>query len=671
MKEFLEKLNLSENCIRLYLEIIGRSPYTYYELRTILPDIDDGTFADSIEELINQKLLIPIESEKTELLTYYLAYPPITPILNYYSNIEESFTNIKNALQDLVVKSINQIFEKENKVEMESIYNEFKDIKKDFEEDSLLQKKDAEDISKEMDKIKNLETNIEDLKTRIETIVQKQFSNLIKTITQIRKNLIKKIQELELKKREEGVIEAVEGVFKDQVDKMVRDFTNQITTLINQEFEKLPIDSIINKSIQQRNDFKMLLLNLISSFEMKIKKISEVIKTKREDFDPNIQNLKEKILGKINTIIYNSVDQIANLNQPIIRALSNYEEYSLKTENLKIENVWEIETLTEINEQIINTIDNSSEELVIIVPELKDFLKIELFQNLPKNLKVKIASSDPHVNSMVMKFKSINNLEFRHYDNDSFIGLKSDNNLIAMGFINKEEKNPLDNFSGLALNNPQLIKVFKVALYNVWSAAEPDYGGTRRSTVSSKSSVRTSSGPTIPKETPIQHELEREGESKNQLRSSPSEEIKSTEIKESKKVEDKKISEDIGEELRASLEKTQKIKEQKKEAEIPKEKAEKRDYTSKIFPKTGDSAGMEINNAFNSLLQQLNDLTGETFSNKLELIADLILEKRGFSVTLHDLRSTINDYKSQRGLLNIEEQNHIFEKIETWKQKLL
>jgi len=664
MKEFLEKLNLSENCIRLYLEIIGRSPYTYYELRSILPDIDDGTFADSIEELINQKLLIPIESEDTELLTYYLAYPPITPILNYYSNIKESFTNIKNALQDLVVKSVNEIFKKENKVEMESIYNEFKDIKKDFEEDSLLQKKDAEDISKEMDKIKNLETNIEDLKARIEIIVQKQFSNLIKTITQIRKNLIKKIQELELKKREELVIEAVEAVFKDQVDKMVRDFTNQITTLINQEFEKLPIDSIINKSIQQRNDFKMLLLNLISSFEMKIKKISELIKSKREDFDPNIQNLKEKILGKINTIIYNSVDQIANLNQPIIRALSNYEEYSLKTENLKIENVWEIETLTEINEQIINSIDNSSEELVIIVPELKDFLKIELFQNLPKNLKVKIASSDPHVNSMVMKFKSINNLEFRHYDNDSFIGLKSDNNLIAMGFINKEEQNPLDNFSGLAINNPQLIKIFKVALYNVWSAAEPDYGGTRRTTVSSTSPVRGSSRPTIPKETPIQPEPKMKVES-------TSEAIKSTEIKESKKVEDKKISEDIGEELRASLEKTQKIKEQKKEAKIPKEEVEKRDYTSKIFPKAGDSAGMEINNAFNSLLQELNDLTGEAFSNKLESIADLILEKRGFSVTLHDLRSTINDYKTKRGPLNLEEQNHIFEKIETWKQKLL
>ncbi|MFO7794622.1 MAG: hypothetical protein R6W84_00615 [Promethearchaeia archaeon] len=664
MKEFLEKLNLSENCIRLYLKIIGRSPYTYYELRTILPDIDDGTFADSIEELINQKLLIPIESEDTELLTYYLAYPPITPILNYYSNIEESFTNIKNALQDLVVKSVNEIFEKENKVEMESIYNEFKDIKKDFEEDSLLQKKDAEDISKEMDKIKNLETNIEDLKARIETIVQKQFSNLIKTITQIRKNLIKKIQELELKKREEGVIEAIEGVFKDQVDKMVKDFTNQITTLINQEFEKLPLDSIINKSIQQRNDFKMLLLNLISSFEMKIKKISELIQSKREDFDPNIQNLKEKILGKINTIIYNSVDQIANLNQPIIRALSNYEEYSLKTENLKIENVWEIETLTEINEQIINTIGNSSEELVIIVPELKSFLKIELFQNLPKNLKVKIASSDPHVNSMVMKFKSINNLEFRHYDNDSFIGLKSDNNLIAMGFINKEEENPLDNFSGLAINNTQLIKVFKVALYNVWSAAEPDYGGTRRTTVSSTSPVRGSSRPAIPKETPIQPEPKMKPES-------TSETIKSTDIKESKKVGDKKISEDIGEELRASLEKTQKIKEQKKEAKIPKEEAEKRDYTSKIFPKAGDTAGMEINNAFNSLLQELSDLTGEAFSNKLESIADLILEKRGFSVTLHDLRSTINDYKAQKGPLNIEERNRIFEKIETWKQKLL
>ncbi|MBY8981520.1 MAG: hypothetical protein KGD57_01105, partial [Candidatus Lokiarchaeota archaeon] len=83
-----------------------------------------------------------------------------------------------------------------------------------------------------------------------------------------------------------------------------------------------------------------------------------------------------------------------------------------------------------------------------------------------------------------------------------------------------------------------------------------------------------------------------------------------------------------------------------------------------------NSAGMVINDVFNTLIQNINNYTGEILAQDLEKIADLILEKLGFSVTLHNIRRAINDHKNQKIMLTIEQKNEIFKSIEDWKQRL-
>jgi len=55
----------------------------------------------------------------------------------------------------------------------------------------------------------------------------------------------------------------------------------------------------------------------------------------------------------------------------------------------------------------------------------------------------------------------------------------------------------------------------------------------------------------------------------------------------------------------------------------------------------------------------------------MAIIADLILEKKGFSVTLHKIRSKINQYKNHLSHLNDVDINHIIEGIEEWKERIL
>ena len=55
----------------------------------------------------------------------------------------------------------------------------------------------------------------------------------------------------------------------------------------------------------------------------------------------------------------------------------------------------------------------------------------------------------------------------------------------------------------------------------------------------------------------------------------------------------------------------------------------------------------------------------------MESVADLILEKKGFSVTLHKIRSKINQYKNHLGHLNDVDISHIIESIEEWERHIL
>ena len=55
----------------------------------------------------------------------------------------------------------------------------------------------------------------------------------------------------------------------------------------------------------------------------------------------------------------------------------------------------------------------------------------------------------------------------------------------------------------------------------------------------------------------------------------------------------------------------------------------------------------------------------------VQKIADLILETKGFSVTLHKLRSTINKYKEKMNLLTPDDVRIIITNIEEWKKHIL
>ncbi|MHA1755606.1 MAG: hypothetical protein ACTSVV_02470, partial [Promethearchaeota archaeon] len=151
MIKFLKQLQLSDAAITIYTKILGKRPFTFYELKIFVPEVPQEQFPSIIDELLELKLLIELKLSNYENLKQYLAIPPFSPILSYYSNIKAGLSQIEDAVNNLIESALNQIFQEENKVELDTLLNEFNESKKDIEEDILIQKQEVAEIGEELE----------------------------------------------------------------------------------------------------------------------------------------------------------------------------------------------------------------------------------------------------------------------------------------------------------------------------------------------------------------------------------------------------------------------------------------------------------------------------------------------------------------------------------------
>ncbi|MBA7634571.1 hypothetical protein ES703_42157 [subsurface metagenome] len=554
------------------------------------------------------------------------------------------FLEIAYSIIPFLSNSLKRIFQENTIIELDTTFNATQELRKDFEEDVIIQKQDIDDVVQGMENLKIIKTVLDELHKTIKGITQNQFSYLIKLITTIKKDLNKKIETLELKKSEKPVKSVIEDVFQENFEKILEDFTVNLHKLIEDEFDNTieSLKNIIDSTFQFRDDFQMLLLNLLNSYESKINKTIEMVKKKRNSLSSDLKDFENVIIDSFNAIISSSVDSVAALNNPINKAMVSYYKIITSSEMAKVDNFWHINSVSRVNEEILSKITHAKENLLLVVPKLEDHLSIEEFKDIPGTLKIKIASSEAHTNSNVKKFKEIKNLEYRTLKNESVIIIKSDDNYVLMGIIQKNSQDSLKDFVGFATDYAPLIKLILSVINTVWDKASSSLHETPRSLGIMATLRETTTSKTV----------------------GPTKPITPSSLTASQKKTSIAQTQDIVTEL------TQKI--QDKVKETTQQKALKQaPIASKQIPKAGDDVGMLIDNAFKSLVQRLQNLNGEEFSTELENIAELILEKKGFSVILHKLRSKINQYKTHLGHLSEVDIKHIVESIEEWKKHLI
>ncbi len=642
MEDFLKQIQLSEPAIKIYLNSLGRKPLSLNELYSMVPTLSQEEYLNTINELTTVGLLISITPQSSGILNQYLALPPFNPIINYLENIKSNLGSIKNQLHQLLANSLKKVFEDNSIIEVETIFNAIKDTRKDIQEETIIQKQEVEDIVQGMENLRVMEKVLKDLHQTIKGITQTQFGNLIKIISSIKDEINENIGTLELKKHEQNIKQVIEESFKKNLDRLTSQFTVNLHELIDEEVKKTieSLNNIIESSFQFRDDFKMLLLNSLNNYELKLTSLFDLLKNKNESLSNDLEEFQETILNNLEDIIKNSVDSIAALNNPINDVMETYRKI-ITPEKIKIDKIWVVNNILKVDEEIINLINRSKKKILFIVPNLEGHLSDQQFKTASSNLKIKIASSEAQTNSSAKQLKRIKNLDYRTLKNENIFILQSDDDYLVIG-IRIETRNKLDDFIGFSTTYKPIIQLMDPTIDSIWHKATSDLHQAPKSIGISTSTSR--------------------GEKSFDLKI-PIQEFTPTPIK-LPTTQTKKKHDTIQPPLQEVPPPTTNIN-------LSQQIEQHSDFMAKMQPKAGDEAGFLINNAFNTLIQKLGTLKGEEFSVELQKVADLILENKGFSVTLHKLRSTINQYKEQINLLTTNDVREIIEKIEEWKSHIL
>ena len=316
MRSLLKSYDLSDNEIKLYTEIIGKFPLTFNQIRSFMSKQSEEEIQQILDNLLEKKLLMQVKPQYSESLPHYVSIPPIAALLN-------SITEFTNVTEDtnLQKKKQNPLLEK-------------------FQ-DGLFQ--DLENISQELIEVISTQDN-----TGQTTEVLSEVEENVKKFAQV----------------------------------ILSDIIKLITPLKTQSgIDGRDINKLITSVKQKINESDEIAENMFSQFRDIVKGMGAPnIPQQVEGFKTFIRRLGESIDKRVSEISLESVGQnsfspqkVEMMEKSLYNILTDY----ISKDKISSEKLWHVSTYEKIKEIISILIDKSTEELTIIVPNIKDFIPLD------------------------------------------------------------------------------------------------------------------------------------------------------------------------------------------------------------------------------------------------------------------------------------------------------
>jgi len=264
MKELLKKYDVSGDAIKIYLEGVGKFPFTLSEIHKIIPKSSAGEAKEAVDELINKKLVLIMKSKFSDIFPHYLFLPPFAAVINAFSNLNENSEDITPQVKGSNTKI--EIFQ-----------------------DNLLQ--DIEMISQDL--IEVISTQSEGNQT---TEILSEVEKNVKKFSQV---LLTEVNELIAKLKSRSIVNEID--------------IEHVMRAVNQKIDES--EEIVSNMF---NQFKEIISEMVSSS----------IPTQVESFKTFIRKLGESIGKRSNELFQNpSASPLKNLQmveQSLFNILTDY-----------------------------------------------------------------------------------------------------------------------------------------------------------------------------------------------------------------------------------------------------------------------------------------------------------------------------------------------------------
>ncbi len=669
-KKVLELIGLAHDEIDSYFNIIGRGPVMIGEI-ALLSRVPEERAVEIAKNLFDKGLVREIPGKTP----FYVALPPYAALLNQISQFKNSIMDLQQSTPQTLQLRFKKIEDQTAKLQQIEEYRNYVQEMKTTLPNQI--KKQFQKFEKELEQIKkfqNIKKFIVNLREIVPAEIEKEFEKMEglkeKIKSEISKAFEKQFRIGALKNFAEKIVSRVISNQFSEMTVYFRDkFVQSTQTMLNQVIDQLGSlsDTAGEISTDLGSTFSDIEAGLIGTLEDLDFRISGVY----QDIVSGIENLKnlfkKEVLETLQDDIIRKIYKQLEMSEATMR---EFWERSKKASMLSFKDVWFVRSAEGMMAHINDAISRVKMRLHVIAPKLENVDVIAL-SKVKKHVNVRISTnfdiSDPEDQSKLNHIAQYINIDLRHYPRENIWSINKDFEEVVVCVVSKTETGIIQ-IAGMGSVLEEHVKLFAGMLEDVWIQSKKFSHGeisfiekqqwTKepiKEPIKKPSIAQISQQPVqIPKKPQITQKsvpLPLEPQLKSEI-----------EIMDKKEPELKPVMQ----QLKTMIQSTP--------SQIPsREKKEIQPQKTTISADLNESrlGGTDsLSNQFDSIINNLDKITGHEISSLLEKLRDDIVEKKGYSSVLRQINLSSSNLKNTMEKLNQSEIEQLKNKMNFWKSKL-
>lgn len=636
-KQVLELIGLAHDEVNTYYKITGRGPVMVGEI-ALLANVAEERAAEIANNLFQKGLLKQIPG-KTPI---YEALPPYAALVSQIHHFKETIKTFQQITPQSIQEKFDSLGQHSAKLKKLDDYRTYlqimktklpAQIKTQFErfEKELEQVKRFQDVRSFILNLKEIvpaditkefeamETQLESIKSEIASRFEKQFR--IGALSSMAEKIVSKV-----------IAEQFTEVTKYFKDKFVQTTQNMLDQVINQ------LGSLTDTAGEIGTDLGTVFTDIESGMTSTLEDLEKRVSGVYDDIISGITELKDLFRKEIfETIQDDIINNIIIQLESAELTMNEFWERSKQASLLSFKDVWFVRSVEGIMAQINASLSRVKMRVHVIAPKLED---IDLFalSNLKKHINIRISTNfdltDPEDQLRFKQVADFPNISIRHYSRENLWSINKDFEEVVVCVVSKTETGEIE-IAGMGSVLEEHVKLFAAVLEDVWIQSKK-YEQVEVLHAIKQAPVREIAQPRFQQPiTPTPRVPEQ----------IPPKPIETPEI--------------IAEET---------IKPIPSEPAVPQLEPVK--TTPDILPEVVISTDGYLSTQFDNILGKIDTMSGEQIAFNLEKLQDEILERKGFSAVLRQIRMSTTALKRNMNLLNDTEKEELRSKISFWRSKL-
>jgi len=638
--QVLELIGLAHDEVNTYFKITGRGPVMVGEI-SLIADVSEER-AGEIASTLYQKGLLKQIPGKTPI---YEALPPYAALLGQIHQFKETIKTFQQVTPINIQERFDSLESHSDKLKKLDDYRTYiqvmktklpQQIKTQFErfENELEQVKRFQDVRGFILNLREivpaeitkdfglLEESLDSMKTEISSRFEKQFR--IGALKSMAEKIVSRViseQFMEITK-----------IFKN---KFVQTTENMLDQVIGQ------LGSISDTAGEISTDLGTVFSDIEVGLKTTLEDLDRRVSGVYDDIIKGIQDLKDLFKKEIFETIQNDI--ISN----IIRELESSEltmnefwERSKEASLLSFKDVWFVRSVESIKAQINESLTRVKMRVHIIAPKLEDIDIVALSQ-LKSHVNIRISTNfdlnDPADKARFNQFIDLPNFAIRHYGRENLWSINKDFEEVIVCVLSKTEEGE-HQVAGMGSVLEEHVKLFAGVLEDVWIQSK------KLDQVEVLQSLKTTTQP--------QSLGERIKPIPRPSLPETTEKVAPTTTESPSRI----LTQSIQPKPAIQLEQISRLPEPKPQTDF-----------STGFGGTSDDI---LTTQLDKIINDLSGMTGYAIASSLQKLQDDILERKGFSTVLRQMRLSITELKANPNLLNHSETQGLMNKINFWRSKL-